>query len=178
MPCFIVLLRAINTGKRKAPMAELREGCREAGFADVQSYIQSGNLILSGDGDAAAIEAAIEVVVQRRFGFSAEAIARTAAQWSAYAAGSPFPEVEAERPGYLHLCLSKHPPKADAAQRLMERATLGERVVLAGDALWVDFLGGAGQSKLLPAVFDKLAGSTVTARNWNTVLKLQEMASA
>lgn len=178
MPRFVVLLRAINTGKRKAPMAELREACAEAGFADVQSYIQSGNLILSGDGDAAAIETAIEAVVERRFGFFAEAIVRTADQWSTYAAGSPFPEVETERPGNLHLCLSKRPPKADAAERLMERATLGERVVLAGDALWVDFLGGTGESKLLPAVFDKLAGSTVTARNWNTVLKLREMASA
>ena len=176
MTRFVVLLRAINVGKRKAPMAELREACREAGFAGVESYIQSGNLVLSSDGDAAAMEAAVEAVVQRRFGFSAEAIARTAEQWSVYAAGSPFPEVEAKRPGYLHLCLSKRPPKADAAQRLMERATLGERVVLAGDALWVDFLGGAGESKLLPAVFDKLVGSTVTARNWNTVRKLHEMA--
>ncbi len=178
MPRFVVLLRALNVGKRKAPMAELREACREAGFADVQSYIQSGNLVFSGDGDAAAIEGRVEAVVERQFGFSSEAIARTAAQWSAYATGSPFPEVEAERPGNLHLCLSKRAPKADAAERLMERATLGERVVLAGDALWVDFAGGVGQSKLLPAVFDKLAGSTVTARNWNTVLKLQEMASA
>ena len=177
MPRFVVLLRAINTGKRKAPMADLREACREAGFADIQSYIQSGNLVLSAGGNANAIETAVEAVVVRRFGFSAEAIARTAAQWSAYAAGSPFPEVEAERPRNLHLCLSKRPPKADAAERLMERATLGERVVLAGDALWVDFLGGAGESKLMPAVFDKLAGSTVTARNWNSVLKLQEMAS-
>jgi len=178
MPRFVVLLRAINTGKRKAPMAELREACRVAGFADVQSYIQSGNLVLSGDGDAATIERSIEAVVERRFGFSAEAIARTAAQWSVYAAGSPFPEVEVERPGNLHLCLSKRAPNADVAERLMGRATLGERVILAGDALWVDFVGGVGESKLLPVVFDKFAGSTVTARNWNTVLKLQEMVSS
>jgi len=178
MPRFVVLLRAINTGKRKAPMDQLSQACREAGFADVETYIQSGNLVFSSDDAAAGVEAAIEKVVQDRFGFFAETIARTAKQWSAYAAGSPFPEVEAERPGNLHLCLAKRAPNADAADRLMERATLGERVVLDGDALWVDFLGGAGHSKLLPAVFDKLVGSTVTARNWNTVLKLQAMASA
>jgi uncharacterized protein (DUF1697 family) len=177
MTRFVVLMRAINTGKRKAPMDALRQACREAGFDDVESYIQSGNLVLSSDKDAAAVEAAVEKIVQDRFGFFAETIARTAKQWSVYAAGSPFPEVEAERPGYLHLCLSKRAPKPDAVEQLMARATLGERVALTGDALWVDFLGGAGHSKLLPTVFDKLVGSTVTARNWNTVQKLHAMAS-
>jgi uncharacterized protein (DUF1697 family) len=175
---YVVLLRAINVGKRKAPMDLLRAACREAGFADVESYIQSGNLVLSSDDGAPAVEAAVEKIVLDQFGFSAEAIARTAKQWSAYAAGSPFPDVVAKRPQHLQLCLSKRAPKADAADRLMERATLGERVVLAGDALWVDFAGGVGESKLLPMVLDKLVGSTVTARGWNTVRKLHEMASA
>jgi len=177
MPRFVVLLRAINVGRRKAPMAELREACRAAGFDAVESYIQSGNLVLTSDGDAASVEAAVEAVVQQRFGFFAEAIARTAAQWSAYAAGCPFPDPQAQRPNHLHLCLAKHPPQADAAERLMERATLGERVALVGDALWVDFAGGVAGSKLLPAVLDKAAGSSVTARNWNTVQKLAAMAA-
>jgi uncharacterized protein (DUF1697 family) len=173
---FVVLLRAINVGKRKAPMAELREACAEAGFTDVQSYIQSGNLVLSSAQTATEVEAAVEMVVAGRFRFSSEAIVRTAKQWAAYAAGSPFPDAQAERLNHLHLCLAKQPPRPDAAERLMERATLGERAVLAGDALWIDFAGGVGQSKLLPAVLDKAAGSPVTARNWKTVLKLNEMA--
>lgn len=177
MPRFIVLLRAINVGGRKAPMEQLRAACIEAGFADVESYIQSGNLVFTDNREAAAIQTAVEQVVAERFGFSSDAIVRTAHEWSTYAAGSPFPDVEVARPNRLHLCLSKHAPKADAAERLMERATLHERVVLVGDALWVDFGGGVGQSKLTPVVFDRLVGSTVTARNWNTVRKLQAMAS-
>jgi uncharacterized protein (DUF1697 family) len=169
MTRFIVLLRSVNTGKRKAPMAEL---------TDVETYIQSGNLVLSSDLGAPALEGAVEKIILDNFGFSSEAMARTAAQWAVYAGGSPFPEVEAERPGYLHLCLSKRPPTADAPARLMERAKLGERVVLAGGALWIDFLGGAGHSDITPAWLDKVVGSTVTARNWNTVQRLQAMASA
>jgi uncharacterized protein (DUF1697 family) len=172
---FVVLLRAINVGKRKAPMAELRDACAEAGFSNVESYIQSGNLVLSSDRTAAEIESAIEAIIAERFGFSSEAIARTGAEWSSYAAGDPFPDAEA-RPNQLHLCLAKHPPKPDAADRLMERATLGERVALSGNALWIDFAGGVGQSKLTPTILDKAAGSPVTARNWRTVLKLNEMA--
>jgi uncharacterized protein (DUF1697 family) len=144
----------------------------------VETYIQSGNLVLSSDLSAAALEAALEKIVLDNFGFSSEAMARTAAQWTAYAGGSPFPEVETDRPGNLHLCLSKKPPPADAPARLLERAKLGERVVLANDALWIDFLGGAGHSDITPAWLDRVVGSTVTARNWNTVRRLQAMASA
>jgi uncharacterized protein (DUF1697 family) len=177
MTRFVVLLRSVNTGKRKAPMAELRDACRDAGFTDVKTYIQSGNLVLSSGMGAAALEAGLEKIVLDSFGFSSPAMARTAAQWAAYADGSPFPEVEAERPGNLHLCVSKGPPPSDAPMRLLERAKLGERVALAGDALWIDFAGGVGHSDITPAWLDKVVGSTVTARNWNTVLKLNAMVS-
>jgi len=177
MSRFIVLLRSVNTGKRKAPMAALRDACRAAGFADVETYIQSGNLVLSSDLASAALEETIQKIVLDNFGFSSEAIARMAQQWSRYASGSPFPEVEAERPGNLLLCLSKRAPTADVAERLMERAMLNERIVLVGDALWIDFIGGAGHSEITPAFLDKVVGSTVTARNWNTVLRLHAMAS-
>jgi uncharacterized protein (DUF1697 family) len=177
MTRFVVLLRSVNTGKRKAPMAELRDACRNAGFADVETYIQSGNLTLLSGSDAVALEGVLEKIVLDNFGFSSPAMARTAAQWAAYASGSPFPEVEVERPGHLHLCLSKRPPPSGAPARLLERAKLGERVALAGDALWIDFAGGAGHSDITPAWLDKVVGSIVTTRNWNTVQRLNAMAS-
>jgi uncharacterized protein (DUF1697 family) len=173
----VVLLRAINVGKRQAPMAELREACRVEGFEAVESYIQSGNLVLSADAGAAEVEAAIEKLVLERFGFHSDTIARTAGQWAAYARREAFPEAAASRPKALHLCLSKRPLKPDAAERLVERAALGERALVAGDALWVDFAGGVGASKLTPALIDRATGSPTTARNWNTVLKLHAMAS-
>lgn len=178
MPRFIVLLRAVNVGGRKAPMAELREACLAVGFRDVATYIQSGNLVLSSELPLPEIEAAIEEIIRRRFGFPAEAIARSAKQWSAYAAGTPFPEAEAERAKHLLLCLSKLPPKPDAAERLLEHALAGERIVLSRDALWIDYVGGVGASKLTPALLDRCAGSPVTGRNWNTVLQLHALAGA
>jgi uncharacterized protein (DUF1697 family) len=54
---------------------------------------------------------------------------------------------------------------------------MGEKVALVGDALWVDYAGGVGRSKLTPALLDRLVGSPVTARNWNTVQRLGEMAA-
>jgi uncharacterized protein (DUF1697 family) len=55
---------------------------------------------------------------------------------------------------------------------LRARAADGERIERVGDALWIHYPRGAGRSKLTPALFDRSAGSPVTARNWNTVLEL------
>jgi uncharacterized protein (DUF1697 family) len=84
----------------------------------------------------------------------------------------------ADRFGILRrvlLALSKRPPGADAARELQQRATLGERVIRKGDAIWVHYAGGIGRSKLTPAILDRCVGSPVTARNWRTALKLDEM---
>ena len=82
---------------------------------------------------------------------------------------------EKDRPHLLLLGLSKLPCPKDVPTKLSERATQGEKIKIVDDAIWVDFAKSVGNSKLTPAVFDKAAGSTVTMRNWNTVLRLSKM---
>ncbi len=170
------LLRGINVGgNKKVPMAELRELAKDIGGQDVETYIQSGNLVLTTSMGARDVEASLEQALLARFGFEVEVVVRTASQWRSYAKGSPFPEAEVDRPHMLLLGLSKRPPKPGAAEGLRAYAKAGERVDVVGDAVWVDFPVGAGKSKVTPAVLDRLVGSTVTTRNWRTVLKLAEM---
>ena len=59
---------------------------------------------------------------------------------------------------------------------LREHATNGERIHLAGDALWIHYVGGVGRSKISPGLLDRIVGSPVTTRNWRTAVKLAEMA--
>jgi len=173
---FIALLRGINvSGHNKIPMAELRSECGGLGWGDVQTYIQSGNVVFAADAAAAALEAELERAIERRFGLSIPVIVRAATDWPAYVEGNPFPEASEKAPNAVMLALSKAPPKADAEKGLRERATYGEHVVRVGDALWIHFSNGVAKSKLSPALFDRLAGSPVTARNWRTVLKIGEM---
>lgn len=176
---YVALLRAVNVGgTAKLPMAELRQACGALGWQDVGTYIQSGNVVFHADGDPAALEAALERLVKERFGFERPAIVRSAAQWRRYAAGSPFPDAARDEPNRLMLCLAKAPLAEGAEDALQARATAGEQVRRKADALWAYYPAGAGTSKLTPALFDKAAGSPVTARNWRTVLKLQDMLSA
>lgn len=171
----IVLLRGINVGgHRKLAMAELRKAATSAGICDIQTYIQSGNLLFAA-ASAADAEIRIEALVKAEFDLSIQAIARTSRQWSAYASGSPFPVAEKERANLLHLGISKQRPAEDAAEKLRERATHGEQIIVIGDAIWIDFVNGVADSKLSPAVIDRAAGSTATMRNWRTVCKLAEM---
>ncbi|KKC26138.1 DUF1697 domain-containing protein [Sphingomonas sp. SRS2] len=177
MEKIIVLLRGINVGgHRRLPMAELRAAAQEARIGDFETYIQSGNLIFSAE-NAAAAEDIVEALVEKRFGLKVEAIARTASQWAVYAKGSPFPDAD-ERGNLVHLGLSKQKPNHAIADILMARAAHGETVVVAGDALWIDFKDGVANTRLSPAFLDKALGSTVTMRNWRTVLKLAELAEA
>ncbi len=173
MTRFIVLLRGINVNGRSLPMAELRQAARDGGFPDCVTYIQSGNLVLSAEGEALEVEAAIESLIERHFGMTVEAIARSAADYAGIAESNPFPDAV---PKALHLCLTKRPLKADVVEALAERATHGERMASAGGALWIDFAEGVADSKITPAAMDKAAGSTLTARNWNTVQKLIGLA--
>ena len=171
------MLRGINVGgHNKLPMPELRSLCADLGWEDVQSYIQSGNLVFRAGATAASLEAELERAIERRFGLSIPVIVRAAAVWPAYVKANPYPEASQTEPNLVMLALSKAAPNGDAVERLREYALGGERIVQVGDGLWIHYAGGAGRSKLSPAVLDRLVGSPVTARNWRTVLKLDELA--
>ncbi len=173
---FIALLRGINVGgHNKIPMPELRSICADLGWDDVQSYIQSGNLVFKAGTTPANLEDELERAIERRFGLSIPVIVRAGTDWSAYVKGNPYPQASQSEPNLVMLTFSKAPPKQDAVDGLRERALNNERIVQVGDALWIHYGGGVGKSKLSPALLDRLVGSPVTTRNLRTVLKLDEL---
>lgn len=176
MTTYVALIRGINVGvTRKLPMAELRAHCAADGLGAVKTYIQSGNIILSSEDGPADVAARFKALIARRFSLDVPVIVRTAAQWQRYAAGSPFPDAENERPNLLHICLSAQPLVDGAAATLAARAKAKEQLAVKDGTLWCDYGESVGTSKLTPALFDKAAGSPVTARNWRTVLALAAM---
>lgn len=172
----IALLRGINVGgHNKVPMAELREVCEALGWEDLQTYIQSGNVVFKSDGGAAALERDLEKAIEDRLGLDIPVIVRTSAEWTRYLESNPFPGASEEDARFVHLVLSKQPPAPGCAEALEKRGEAGERAAIAGGALWIHYAGGAGRSKLTPALLDSLVGSPITGRNWRTVLKIAEM---
>jgi uncharacterized protein (DUF1697 family) len=174
----VALLRAVNVGGRKLPMAEFRTHVASLGWENVATYIQSGNVVFDAGCSPAEAEAALETLISKEHGYAAPAIVRTRAQWAHYPDTNPFPDVARDTPGYLLMLLSKQPPKADAAEVIQARAIAGEQARKVGDALWIHFPQGSGTSKLTPALIDKAIGSTATSRNYRTICTLLDMLDA
>jgi uncharacterized protein (DUF1697 family) len=177
---FVALMRGINVGStRKLPMAELRALSVEVGLQRPETYIQSGNLIVDVDMEADEVGGLLEKAIAKRFSLRVDVIVRRASQWNRYVTANPFANDAATVPKMLHLFLSRDPLKPGAVKDLAQKARAGERMALAGGALWIDYgANGAGKSKLTPLLVDKACGSPATGRNWNSVLKIGEMIEA
>jgi uncharacterized protein (DUF1697 family) len=174
---YVGLLRGINVGgKNRIPMADLRSVCVDIHFESVETYIQSGNLVFIAAGSAVDIERRLEEAIEQAFGVTVPVIVRTASAWHRYVEGNPFPGAVKREANWVLLCLSKSAPEATAGTALQQRGTEGERVVQTGDAIWIHYANGIARSKLSPTVLDRQMASSVTTRNWRTVLKLNEMA--
>ena len=180
METFVALMRGINVGStRKLPMAELRTLSGKIGLRRPETYIQSGNLIVDAEMAAHEVRALLEGAIAKRFGLRVDVIVRSASQWRRYVAANPFADDAAAVPKMLHLYLSRDLLKPSAVTQLEQKAQAGERMAVAGGALWIDYgLSGAGKSKLTPPLLDKACGSPATGRNWNSVLKIGEMIDA
>ena len=175
MTRMVALLRAVNVGGRKLPMADFRMQVARLGWTNVATYIQSGNLVFDADCSPAEAEAAIEALIRTQHGYEAPAIVRTRDQWAGYPGGNPFPDAARDTPNFLLMLVAKDRLKADAAEVIQARATAGEQVRKVGETLWIHFPEGSGTSKITPAIMDKAMGSTATSRNYRTVSTLLDM---
>lgn len=175
----VALLRGINVGGRNSlPMVELRSLAATLGFADVRTYIQSGNLLFRSEQEPDALQEQLQAAICTRFGLDIPVIVRSAGAWPALLAGNPYPDASTNEPHRVMLALAARPLAADVVPRLQARAIQGERIARVGETLWLHFPAGAGTSKLSTSLLDRASGSPVTMRNWRTALKLGEMLGA
>jgi uncharacterized protein (DUF1697 family) len=174
----IALLRGINVGgRKKVAMAALRDVLEGMGFAAVRSLLQSGNLVFrSALPPDEVLERRLEAAARKSLGLDTEFFVRGVEQWRAIIAANPFP-AEAERdPAHLLLLVLKRAPDAGRVEGL-RAAIIGPEVVRAhGREAYVVYPDGIGCSKLTNGLIEEKLGTRVTARNWNTVLKLGAVA--
>jgi uncharacterized protein (DUF1697 family) len=173
----ILLLRGINVGPRKrVSMPDLRELLTEAGFADVQTYVQSGNVVLSGRASPANVASKAEKLIADRFGFDVDVIVRTADELAEVVACNPLGEVALDPKRYQVGFLDDE-PDPEVVARVADLAAGGEQVVVVGREVYSWHPAGAARSKLWAKLAANGLGVRATSRNWTTVSTLLEMAS-
>lgn len=180
MPTYVVLLRAVNVaGRSPIRMPELVEALSRAGYPKVRTCRQSGNLLLEASRPGAvALETQIEGALRRELRLATTVLIRSAAEWSDLVAANPFPDAAAADPGHLVVGLLKGRAGAEAWAELQRRIVGRERVQGAERHAYFLFPDGIGRSKLTNALIERVVGTPVTLRNWNTTLRLWELARA
>lgn len=169
---YIILFRGVG-GATQLPVKPLREALTAAGFENVATYINSGNAVVVSPLMAAEVVARIAAICAEKFGFTKSIYAPTLAEWDAVIAANPFAFSEGN---YCHAAWLESPPSAENIQRLKDLAINGDGFAIIGNAAYLLTPNGFSQSKLAEK-FDKWIGVPNTARNWNTVLKLRELAA-
>ncbi|MBR0898337.1 DUF1697 domain-containing protein [Bradyrhizobium tropiciagri] len=168
MPRYVALLRAVNVGGTgKLPMTELKAMCVDAGFADVQTYIASGNVVFSSKLGAPKVKAALEKRLQAYAGKPVGVVVRSADEIAAVLKANPFPKAP---PNFTVAIFLDEPPPKEALKDV--KGQQDEEIRLGKREIYVVYGSGMGRSKLkIPAA------ARGTARNINTIAKLAELVA-
>ncbi|MGZ4270569.1 MAG: DUF1697 domain-containing protein [Solirubrobacteraceae bacterium] len=173
----VALLRGINVGgHRRISMPELRGVLEAAGYEEVVTLLQSGNVVVKANGSAEALGPALERLIEDELGVDPLVVVRTHAQLASVIERNPF-AAAVEQPKLFHVSfLSATPGAAVAAE--IEAADWGaDSVAFRGREIYAWYPQGMNNSKLGRTLTDTRLGVTATARNWNTVVRLHELSA-
>lgn len=173
MPTHLAFLRAVNVGKRQYPMAQLRAAVEAAGFTDVETYIQTGNLkVTTRMRSTTKVAAALEEVFEQDRGFEVHTVVLSPAELTEIADEAERLHAEHE-PAYGHYVeLLAQPPDADLAAEVEATSREGERVAVAGRAVHLLLDVPYHKSKAVNAVWKRLG--VTTNRNVKVIRALAE----
>ncbi len=178
MRTHVALLRGINVGgNNKVPMKELRALVGSLGYGDVETYIQSGNVVFSSDSDAEEIRLSMERVLAGGMGVACAVVVVTRDELAGVVAGNPFHVDDDRRLHAVFRSSPFEPGDLQVVDRAVERARAKgsrDQVSVAGKTMYLWTPDGYGRSELA-AQLSRAAMAGGTARNWATVSRLMQM---
>jgi len=173
----VVLMRGINLGSRnRVSMPKLRQALQGAGYDDVKTYLQSGNVALSSTKTADAVRRSCERLISKELGLDVDVVVRSRTQLAAVVKRNPLGKVAKNPKRYQISFLAAKPPTG-LKKKLDAAAAEQERFVIAGREIYAWHPEGVARSKLWALLAGKELGVTATSRNWTTVTKLLELAA-
>jgi uncharacterized protein (DUF1697 family) len=177
MAIYIALLRGINVGgNHKIKMIELKCMLEKMGLSRVQTYIQSGNVLLESEEEEAILQTKLEDEIKKVFGFTVAVMLRTSQELKSIIENCPFPAENLLEGESIHVNFMKAAPSQLEIGRLPDVSNEIDTFRILGREIYLFFRQRMSDSKL-PIKLQKLGLST-TSRNWNTITKLAAMANA
>jgi uncharacterized protein (DUF1697 family) len=178
MTVFIALLRGVNLASHnRMKMDRLRAVCESLALRDVQTYVQSGNIVFrSKESDPRKMAAKLEKAIEAEFGFRPPVILRTTAEWKQAIARNPFAKRTGLNPASLLVHFLAQDPGHEAREKARGVPAEEEELHVFDNELYIYFPNGMARPKLKFAAVERALNVTGSGRNWNSVLKLLEMA--
>lgn len=178
MEIYIALLRGINVGgKHRIAMADLKALMAERGYSDIETYIQSGNIVFCCPGTTTErAQRDIAQAIEARYGFAVPTIVRTRDEFAAIVDTNPFLAGGEANTEALHVTLLAEEPTADAINALAEKTYSPEEYVVRGTTVYLFCPNGYGRAVLNNNFLEKKLRVLTTTRNWKTMCTLAEMA--
>lgn len=177
---YVALLRGINvSGHRLIKMANLQVMFRSMGLGQVQTYIQSGNVLFESEEEAEPLRRRIEQQIHATFGFAdVPVVLRTAAELEQIVSDCPFPAGDLPEGESLYAALLADPPAPAAIDQLLGYTAVGDEFRLLDRTIYIRYRQSSHKSKLSNAFFEQKLGVWATTRNWQTLNKLVAMGRA
>jgi uncharacterized protein (DUF1697 family) len=178
MNVVICMLRGVNVGGHNCvKMDDLQKLCTSLKLRDPQTYVQSGNIVFKTDErDLVKLTKTLEAAIHKKFGFQSDVILRSAKDLREVIAKNPFAKRKDIHPGKLLVTFFAADPGEAARKQARAIKCAPEEIFIEGREAYIYFPNGAGRSKLNWALIPKTLKVQGTARNWNSVTKLLEMA--
>jgi uncharacterized protein (DUF1697 family) len=180
MPAIVAMLRGVNLAShRRMKMDALRAVFEALKLEDVRTYVQSGNVVFrTGEQDITRLAARLEQAIEKKFGFQSDVIVRTTSEMRAVVSRNPFAKRRDVEAAKLVVTFLAGDPGNAARATVRTIPVSPEELHIDGREIYVYFPNGQGRSKLPAARIERTLGTPCTARNWNSVTKLLEMAES
>jgi len=153
-------------------MAELRDMLNELGFQNVQTYIQSGNIILDSEETKEIVCQKIKEAIAAKFGYDVPVLARTPNEWKSTLENYPFSQENEKIVAFTFL------DTVTKETTIEVKGINDDRYKIVDDVVYLHCPSGFGKTKLTNSVIEKKLKATATTRNLKTTKKLLELATS
>ncbi len=175
MKTYIVFLRGINvSGQKKIKMVDLRASLEKAGFENVLTYIQSGNILVDSEEATASISEIIKEIILKDFGFDVPVLVTHKDNLKRILKNYPFRKAE-EKNQYFVLLHEQADKSLVNDFNKLEFNT--EDFLISEDCVYLNCKQGAGKAKLSNNLVERKLKVTATTRNLRTMRKMVGLSS-
>ncbi|KFK91672.1 MULTISPECIES: DUF1697 domain-containing protein [unclassified Serratia (in: enterobacteria)] len=175
MQTFVLLLRGVMpTGRNKVPMIELRKTLEAAGYSNVRTYIQSGNVVLQSNSDSSVIQKQVHDIIAQEMGADISVIARTPEQIKNILEGNPFSLEDSAR---TYFSMLESTPTGSLVEEFQRITFVPDTVAIIDSTIYTLYSTKYSDSKFNNNFYERKLKVVATTRNFNTLSRLLGMST-